>query len=52
MIDLKFKLSPNCLAEVTFTGTPTREAMEKFIELLQLSKDTFPANDEAAAVAD
>lgn len=47
MTDLKFSLSPNCQVELSFTGTPTQEAVEKFIELLEASKETFPTNAEA-----
>ena len=52
MTDLHFQLSPNCKAEVSFTGTPTQEAIEKLLELLEASKETFPTQADAKQTED
>jgi hypothetical protein len=40
--ELRFRLSPNSIANVVFDGPITQQAVAKLIALLELSKDTFP----------
>jgi hypothetical protein len=40
---LWFKLSPDAEARSTFVGPVTREAVERMIRLLEVSRDAFPA---------
>ncbi|HEY9685470.1 MAG TPA: hypothetical protein V6C52_00695 [Coleofasciculaceae cyanobacterium] len=43
---LIFRISKDSEAKITFDGTPTQEAIIKLIALLDLSKDTFPTQQE------
>jgi len=42
-ITLRFKISLECFAEITFIGQVTQEAIDKLIAHLELMKDCFPA---------
>jgi hypothetical protein len=41
--ELRFKISADSEARISFKGDVTAEAIEKLIKLLELSKDTFPS---------
>jgi hypothetical protein len=44
--DLKFRIARGCSAAIYFEGMVTQEAVEKLIEFLEFSKDTFPTQAE------
>jgi hypothetical protein len=44
--ELRFKISRNSEAHVSFTGQVTQEAIEKLAALLDLQKDSFPTRAE------
>lgn len=44
--ELRFKISADSEARISFRGEVTAEAIEKLIKLLELSKDTFPSTSE------
>jgi hypothetical protein len=47
--ELRFRISADSEALISFWGEVTQEAIEKLIKLLELSKDTFPSQDEIGA---
>ena len=49
--ELRFNISRETEAEVTFRGPVTQEAIEKLAALLELQKDTFPTKAELDAQA-
>lgn len=52
--ELRFKISADSDARISFRGEVTFEAIEKLIKLLELSKDTFPTKkqlDQGAPLA-
>lgn len=46
--ELRLKISRNCEAKVTFSGTVTQDAITKLVALLEMSKDTFPTGDDTS----
>ena len=44
---LRYRLSKACTVEVAFTGEITQSAIEKLCAHLDLSKDTYPDNEDA-----
>jgi hypothetical protein len=48
LASLQFRVSRECSVFVCFAGPVTQEAIDKFIEILQLSKDTYPKESEGA----
>jgi hypothetical protein len=40
--DLQFPVSADCAVSITFHGNPTREAISRLIQFLELSKDYYP----------
>lgn len=38
----RFRVAPNCIARIIFTGPVTKSAIEKTIQYLELAKDNYP----------
>jgi hypothetical protein len=45
LCQLRFQISPVCMADITFTSDVTQEAISKLIALLELSKDVYPSQN-------
>ncbi len=46
---VRYRLSRGCTASVVFSGAITQSAIDKLRAHLELSKDTYPENDDSDA---
>jgi hypothetical protein len=47
--ELKWRISQDCGVQIRFEGHVTREALQKLVALLDLSKDDYPGRESATA---
>jgi len=45
--ELKFRLGPDCKAQITFEGTITQAAIKRLIDYLQMSLNDFPETEDS-----
>ncbi len=46
--NLLWRISQDCVVQIRFEGQVTREALQKLVALLELSKDDYPSRERAA----
>jgi hypothetical protein len=47
--DLNYRISDECKVRLHFDGKVTKEAIQKFIQYLQLAKDDYPSSGKQEA---
>ena len=47
-VKLMWRISQDCGVQIRFEGHVTREALQKLVALLELSKDDYPSRERAA----